>query len=417
MGGGRSRWLALAIAMGCLVPVTEAATGAAEPVPAADVAAPAPAPVADAPVAAVTEAPTEDPATQPNAGAAASASADARADSLAASSSAPKPPAPAPAPTAEAPRVEEVAAPAPAPAPVKVEQVAAPAPAPAATTTSGAALSWAPPAGYANYPVTKVTATNSLTTISGRGGDVLIQLPKDRAVGPITIADCRNAVIIGGSIRALPSAKVSGYDQRAIYVRNCTGTVHIEGVHIDGAVSGAQTDGIAANAPKAILQIQNVRVDGLRGMSTGNHADVFQPWGGLREFRIDRLTGSSNFQGLHIFENTGPIGAGIIRNTNIFGHNDAPVDKGGYYIWTDCADDYPLTLDGVYVAPRPGRPFGQSVWPSVTHKTCAANVSNGVATWPKDASITGSVREGRPSSGDFVPAGSVGATYTSPGYR
>ncbi|WP_036335377.1 hypothetical protein, partial [Modestobacter caceresii] len=139
-----------------------------------------------------------------------------------------------------------------------------------AASTSRPALSWRPPAGYANYPVTKVTATTSLTTVSGRGGDVLIKLPTDRAVGPITIADCRNAVIIGGSIKALPSAKVAGHDQRAIYVRNCTGTVHIEGVHINGAVTGAQTDGIAANAPRAILQIQNVRVDGLRGMSTGN---------------------------------------------------------------------------------------------------------------------------------------------------
>ncbi|OMQ16693.1 hypothetical protein A7K94_0200730 [Modestobacter sp. VKM Ac-2676] len=182
-----------------------------------------------------------------------------------------------------------------------------------------------------------------------------IQLSPDHPVGPIMIADCRNAVIIGGSIRALPSAKVNGADQRAIYVRNCTGTVHIEGVHIDGAVSGAQTDGIAANSPKAVLQIQNVRVDGLRGGSTGNHSDVFQPWGGLLEYRIDRLTGSSNFQGLHVFENTGPIGRGTIRNTNIVGTNDGTVDKGGYYLWTDCDDNYPLQLDGVYVAP-PARP-------------------------------------------------------------
>jgi hypothetical protein len=334
IAGGRSRWLALAIAFGCLVPVATTVIDAAEP---------------------------EAPAT-----------------GLALAST-------------------------------QMDVVAA--------STSRPALSWRPPAGYANYPVTKVTATTSLTTVSGRGGDVLIKLPTDRAVGPITIADCRNAVIIGGSIKALPSAKVAGHDQRAIYVRNCTGTVHIEGVHINGAVTGAQTDGIAANAPRAILQIQNVRVDGLRGMSTGNHADVFQPWGGLREYRIDRLTGSSNFQGLHVFENTGPIGRGTIRNTNIVGTNDGTVSKGGYYIWTDCNDDYPLALDGVYVAPRPGRPFGQSVWPSVTHKQCAAKVANGVATWPKDGSITGSVKQGRPSSGDFVPAGSVGRSYTSPGYR
>ncbi|TFV63935.1 hypothetical protein E4P41_02905 [Geodermatophilus sp. DF01-2] len=292
------------------------------------------------------------------------------------------------------------------------------APAAAAEVSDAAsALSWAPPAGYTNYPVKKVTATNTLTTVSGRGGDVYIKLSPDHPVGPIAITDCRNAVVIGGEIKVLPSATVNGYDQRAIYVRNCTGTVHIEGVRIDGAVAGAQSDGIAVNAPKAVLQIQNVRVDGLRGGASGNHADVFQPWGGVREFRIDRLSGSSNFQGLHIFENRGEIGRGIIQNTNIVGTNDAPIDKGGYYIWTDCDDDYPLLLDNVYVTPRPGRPFSQSVWPSVTHKECPATVANGVATWPRDPSITGEVREGRPATGDFVPAGSVGLNYTSPGYR
>ncbi|TFV64669.1 hypothetical protein E4P41_00010 [Geodermatophilus sp. DF01-2] len=305
-----------------------------------------------------------------------------------------------------------------APAAVTAETAAAATTDPEAGSVSGAGgpLSWAPPAGYTSYPVKRVTATDSLTTVNGRGGDVYVQLSPDHPVGPIAITDCRNAVVIGGHITVLPSATVNGADQRAIYVRNCTGTVHIEGVHIDGAVSGAQSDGIAVNAPKAVLQIQNVRVDGLRGGASGNHADVFQPWGGVREFRIDRLSGSSNFQGLHIFENRGEIGRGIIRNTDIAGTDVKPIDKGGYYIWTDCDDDYPLLLDNVYVTPRPGRPFSQSVWPSVTHKECPAKVSEGMATWPADDSITGGVHEGRPSSGAFVPAGTVGLGYTSPGY-
>ncbi|OMQ16694.1 hypothetical protein A7K94_0200735 [Modestobacter sp. VKM Ac-2676] len=83
-----------------------------------------------------------------------------------------------------------------------------------AAQASRAALSRAPPAGYTSHPVAKVTATKPLTTVSGRGGDVLIKLPSDRAVGPITVTDCRDAVIVGGSIRALPTAKVN--DQRRI---------------------------------------------------------------------------------------------------------------------------------------------------------------------------------------------------------
>jgi hypothetical protein len=265
--------------------------------------------------------------------------------------------------------------------------------------------------------VQKVTATSSLTTISARGGDVLVQLAPDHSVGPIAITNCRNAVVIGGDITVLPSATAGGADQRAIYVKNCTGTVHIEGVHIDGAVSGSQSDGIAVNAPQAVVQIQNVRMDGLKGGHSGNHADVFQPWGGVKEFRIDRLSGSTNYQGLHIFEVLGQIGGGTIRNADISSSEAGPVDKGGYYIWMDCKDGYPLQLQDVYVQGRSGRSFGQSIWPSVSHPTCPSVIKDGVATWPSNPSLTGGVHEGSPVGGDFVPAGSVGLGYASPGYR
>jgi hypothetical protein len=277
-------------------------------------------------------------------------------------------------------------------------------------------LSWAPPAGYGDYPVRQVTASTSLTDINARGGDVRIVLPSDRSVGPIVLQDCRNAVLIGGSIKVLPSATVGGYDQRALYVRNCTGTVHIEGLRIDGNVAGSQSDGIAVNAPQATVQIQNVRVDGLRGGESGNHADVFQPWGGVREYRIDRLTGSSNYQGLNIKPASNTIGRGTIRNTNLFSSGVTPTNGGGYFFWMVC-NNHPVTLEGVYVKPRTGRVFGQSVWPGITHSLCPATITNGVASWPKVTTMTGGVREGAPSGGDFVPAGSVGLHYVSPGYR
>jgi hypothetical protein len=263
--------------------------------------------------------------------------------------------------------------------------------------------------------VHKVSATGDLTVIDGRGGDVLVKLPA-HSVGPVTITNCRNAVLIGGHITVLPSATVDGADQRGIYVRDCTGTVHIEGVHIEGNVAGSESDGIAVNAPEALIQIQNVRVDGMRGGMSGNHADVFQPWGGVREFRIDRLTGSTNYQGLHIFENLGPIGAGTIRNTNIASSETGKVDKGGYFIWMDCQDGFPLAMDNVYVAGRGGRSLGQSVWPPSGDSDCPASIAGGLATWPGNRMLSGGVLEGRPASGDFVPLGSVGLNYVSPGY-
>lgn len=329
---------------------------------------------------------------------------------------------------ASAPTVTKAApAPAPAPAPVPVvgsskgagaagPVAAVPPPATTVHVSPGGPLSWAPPAGYQGYPVKQVTTAGALNTVNGGGGDVQIKLSPAHAVGPLVITNCRNAVLIGGQIDVLPSQQVGGSDQRGIYVRNCTGTVHIEGVRINGAVDGSEADGIAVSAPKAVLQIQNVRVESMRGGMSSNHADVFQPWGGVQEFRIDRLSGSTNYQGLHMGVDLGPIGRGIIRNTNIASTDVTPIDKGGQFLWMQC-NAYPMTLDNVYVAGRSGRSFGTSIWPQSDDKSCPASISAGVATWPKYSSLAGSVHDGRPTTGDFVPAGSVGLGYTSPGYR
>jgi hypothetical protein len=283
-----------------------------------------------------------------------------------------------------------------------------------AAAAEGPVLSWAPPSGWKSYPEKKVTSATTLTTVDGGGSDVRIKLPA-KPVGPITIRNCRNAVLIGGSIKVLPSSRVGGADQRAIYVKNCTGTVHIEGVLINGNVAGSEADGIAVNAPKAVVQMQNLRVVGLRGSHSGNHADVFQPWGGVREYRIDRLTGSTNYQGLTVKPASNSIGKGTIRNANVFSSGVTPVDKGGYFFWMDC-NGHPLTLDKVYVSPREGRSFGQSVWPNATHPSCPNSVSDGVASWSESPKTAGTIRQGTPSGGDHVPASAVGIGYVSPGY-
>jgi hypothetical protein len=291
--------------------------------------------------------------------------------------------------------------------------VTAVSPAPAAA--AGPLLSWAAPSGWQSYPEKKVTSSSALTVVDGGGRDVRITLPA-KPVGPITIQNCRNAVLIGGSIKVLPSSRVNGADQRAIYVKGCSGTVHIEGVLIDGNVAGSEADGIAVNAPAAVVQIQNVRAVGLRGSLSGNHADVFQPWGGVREYRIDRLTGSTNYQGINVKPASNAIGKGAIRNANVFSSGVTPTDRGGYFFWMNC-NEHPLTLENVFVSPRVGKGFNQSVWPSVTHPSCAATVSAGVARWSQSPKTVGAVRQGAPTGGDYVPAGAAGIGYVSPGYR
>ncbi|MGY2083193.1 hypothetical protein [Blastococcus sp. SYSU DS0539] len=284
------------------------------------------------------------------------------------------------------------------------------------TATATGPLSWAPPAGWQNYPVTRITSTTSVTTVGARGGDVRIELDPSRPVGPVIIANCRNAVIMGGQINVLPTARIGTDDQRAIYVHKCTGTVHVEGVLINGNVNGSQADGIAVNAPEATVQIQNVRMEALRGTYSVNHADVFQPWGGVKEYRIDRLTGSTNYQGIQVRQDLGAIGKGTIRNANVGSSEVNPIDRGGQFIRIDC-NTYPLALENVHINPRSGRPMGYSVWPQTDDRSCPAKISNGVVSWPSIGNLSGTVQEGRPASGDFVPAGSVGRGYVSPGYR
>ncbi|MGY2066414.1 hypothetical protein [Blastococcus sp. SYSU DS0619] len=369
-----------------------------------------PAPTATTPVTSPTAEATQAQEEQAAGGAQAQAQTEARAEALAPvadSRTGTRPTATSPTTTAPAPA---------APKPTTTTPTTTAPVAPAATTSTTGPLSWAPPAGWENYPVHRITSTTSVTTVGAKNGDVRIELDPSRPVGPITIANCRNAVIMGGQINVLPSARIGTDDQRAIYVHKCTGTVHIEGVLINGNVNGSQADGIAVNAPEATVQIQNVRMDALRGTYTVNHADVFQPWGGVKEYRIDRLTGTTNYQGIQVRQDLGAIGKGTIRNANVGSSGVTPIDRGGQFIRIDC-NTYPLALENVYIDPRSGRDMGYSVWPQTDDRSCPAKISNGVVSWPSIGNLSGTLRQGKPASGDFVPAGTVGRGYVSPGYR
>jgi hypothetical protein len=274
-------------------------------------------------------------------------------------------------------------------------------------------LTWAPPSGYTSYPgydVAVSTANN--TNLDGKGGDMYIKLPS-QATGPITIKNCRNAVVIGGQINIPANTGASTPDVRGIYVNNCSGTVHIEGVYIDGGPISAEGDGIAINSPNAIVQVENVRINKLNGgydTSLHNHSDIIQPWGGVKELRIDYLTGSSNYQGFQINDDQGHIGKVTIKNVNIGTSGvTPPTSKGGYFLWMKCGTGTQYSFTNFYLNPRTGRTLDNSV----TKGGCNGVISNNVMTFSGDAS--GSVKGGSPSA-DFVPAGTVGLGYKSTGY-
>jgi hypothetical protein len=277
-------------------------------------------------------------------------------------------------------------------------------------------LRWAPP--HLVNPLRVELGDGYTNTTLGPRTDARIVLPKHRKVGGATIEGGHNIVLVGGEITVPPGGPSGVENDRyrtAIYIKGATGTVHVEGVHLQG-MPGAVWDGIDIAAPEATVQLQNIRVDGVTGGLHGFHADVVQPWGGVADLRISRLTGSSNYQGLMLPRDLGPIGRAEISRVDLRGL-DREVDEGGHLIWltsgSHTCQAYPLRMRGVYVQPRPDRRFGGSVWPEVGKPAgCSAKKARGAVSWP----ALPEVRDGSPPGGDFVPRDLAGIGYSSPGY-
>ncbi len=263
--------------------------------------------------------------------------------------------------------------------------------------------------------------------------DYVLVLPNVKKTGVLEIRGGRNVVVVGGylSISATGSNIIVADGAGAVDGR----VVHLEGLLIDGS-SGAQSDGIRINAPKAIVQIVRTRIVDLRGSAKGLHADVIQPFGGVKELRIDGFTGSSHYNNLYLRRENDPlrppIGKVTIYNANLFGYwNGAnagppetlraisigtqPIDPSNTTSSINCQLTAPVVLRNVYIQPARKRP-AQFVYPHDRMSTagCPARVSadGKTVSWPALARIVdGSLIVGGPPTGDIVKASSVGLSY------
>lgn len=261
--------------------------------------------------------------------------------------------------------------------------------------------------------------------------DAVIKVPPGGIHGAVEIDGGHNIVMIGGSITVPSSANQTdnGADDtdQGIYIRQSTGTVHIEGVAITGDTN-TQFDGIDINAPGATVQLENIRVTNVWGSDTTEHADVVQTWGGVGALRIDRLSADGDYQGLTIDPDLGPVGPVDVEDVDLtydpIPAALAPITVGGgYMIWLTkgvgtCSAPSRTSFSNVYVYDKSQRvPASNTVWPPSKGSglPCAGQLSGTVATW-NNLPVTGHVTLTAPPGGPFVPAGVAGNTYRSPGY-
>ena len=253
--------------------------------------------------------------------------------------------------------------------------------------------------------------------------DYIIQMPNEPVLRNIVIEGGHNVVMIGGEIYIPWQGDNPSISSRtALKIYDATGIVHIEGVLLNGEDI---SEGIQIDAPQAIIQLQNIGIFNVRARDqvsfSDNHPDLIQTYGNVAELRIDRFTGSSDYQGLFFKADfNGPHGSIHISRTNIIGEPTAR-----QLIWFQVQEGAaPVTLEDVWVDAPDGKPFGHAIWPASNGRyPTQAQISWNdrqleVAQWPSEMtpSITGQVFEGIPPEGNFVNPEDIGIGYTPVGY-
>ena len=268
---------------------------------------------------------------------------------------------------------------------------------------SSSQLRWPPPA-LTHPTVVNAAAAPASGDIAHRLSlspthDYLIRMPARPLTGGLVIVGGHNVVLIGGEIDISMQAgsPPSIEARRGLYLKGQTGTAHVEGLLIDGP---DLSEGINLDESLgAVVQIENVRVEDVHARDesgfTDNHPDVLQTWAGPAELRVDRLTGSTDYQGMFLAPNQ--FGTQPPPREVVLSHVDlrAAACCYGYLLWQ--SGSFPLYTNDVWVTLHPSRTMSSSLWPSPDN-------------WS-------GVSEGTPPGGEFVPTGVAGASYKSPGYQ
>lgn len=338
---------------------------------------------------------------------------------------------------------------------------------------SGNKLRWKPPGyvgGDPNSPVSYpgFIVVNAPTT----KGEIVLEDSKDYfinfglsqwssapspGISDIVIRGGRHVVIVGGEINFASTNNTDGGTGLFIADGNPAGIVHIEGMEIKSV------NGITIQTQRTI-QLQNTRITSRVFMDDFSkvHPDIIEVWDhGPAKIRTHKLTGYSMYAGLSVLldpptywhrydvdlHGLKPVSASDLRST-IMGaaaYQGAATDHVGENLWLETSwynPNYRRKLDDMLIVlvPWPGGPQQyapyelhgfdgqeyvsplQPIGGSAPHPLGSRQGDRlTYERWPtlQEEWTAGkpSIADGADANGNFVPLGSVGVNYISPGYQ
>jgi hypothetical protein len=224
-----------------------------------------------------------------------------------------------------------------------------------------------------------------------------------------------NIMVLGGDyqVNTAPTGSLAFY--------GATGTVFVDGVHIDNSKSSG-TDGIdISGGQNTSLVVQNTSIENVNGAFSGGqaasgngHADGIQIQGDLGgQVDLHNVHVSTNYQGLFMSPQYSIAPSKVtLDNVDLHYTSDASNDgrTTSYLLWSN--DDpsqqqhVPWSFNNVYVQPRDGQQAIESaVWPKAG---MGAEQNGDQITWP-NMPYTGAVTVGDHAS--FVDATKTGANF------
>jgi hypothetical protein len=317
--------------------------------------------------------------------------------------------------------------------------------APVTPPPSGGSDSYAPAPQMVNPTVIQLHVGDDNLRLDD-SKDYILQMPDQKKTGGLEIRGGRNVEVIGGYM-SIATPGTGGAGAANITISDGPNAVdghvvRIEGVAID-ASSGVEADGIRIAAPKAVVQVVNDRITGLLGTLATTHADLIQPWGGVKELDVDGFTGSSHYNTFYLRRENDPLmppaAKVVIHDVNVFGLSNPGSNPSetisaisiGTQPPTSPADtdspvncEVPTTVElSNFYAQSAGKRPGSFIYPrdSMTKAGCPSQVSpDGTSVdWPSlraaiGGPVTGAVQVGTPPGGDYVPVGMAGLGYVAP---